>query len=320
MTDSIQTVAKIESPLGSFSEIKRWTFKGKRKKGAPRVSIVAGLHGNEYDGVYICNQLKQSLSRHEKQGSIEGEVNIYPLANPEAVLAGERSAPYFAEDFNRQFGPYSSNTLPHQIAEILFEDIHNRSDYVFDLHASNLHLEELPQIRILEKHKSRLVPLARLCNTDILWVHPLGPVFESTLAYNLNSKNIPAIVIETGICLRINQQHCFQIVQGLLNFLRETGCLRRQDNKPFIKTPLTLNPDQAIIVQAPKSGLFIPRIDLGKNIESGDWIGELIDPVGEQPPEPIHSPASGLLFTLRQHPMTRQGATLARIALKTHEN
>ncbi len=315
MTDSNQTIAKFQGPFGNSSEIKRRTFSGSQKKDGLRVSIVAGLHGNEYDGIYICNLLTQRLLRHKEQGSIIGEINIYPVANPEAVMAGERSAPYFAEDFNRQFGPNASQTLNGQLAQALFEDIQKRSDFAFDIHASNLHLAELPQIRILEKHQKRLVPLGQMCNTDILWVHPLGPVYESTLAYNLNGKGIPTLVIETGICLRINQEYCFQILQGLLNFLREIGCLRQQENTSVMKIPQTLNPNQVVIIQASKAGLFVPRIALGKKVQSGDWIGELIDPLSEQDPEPVFSPADGLLFTLRQHPLTRQGATLARIAL-----
>jgi uncharacterized protein len=321
MTDTTQTVARFQGPFGNSSEIKRRTFgAGSQKKKGPRVSIVAGLHGNEYDGIYICNLLIQRLIRHDEQGSITGEINIYPVANPDAVLSGERSAPYFAEDLNRQFGSQTNTTLPGQMAQILFKDIQERSDYVFDIHASNLHLAELPQIRILEKHRRKLIPLAQMCNTDILWVHPLGPVYESTLAYNLNRNGIPALVIETGICLRIHQEYCFQILQGLLNFLRKVGCLKAQENTPDFKTPQTLNPDQVVIIQAPKAGLFIPRIALGKEVQSGDWIGELIDPLSEQEPEPVFSPARGLLFTLRQHPLTRPGSTLARIALKSHED
>jgi predicted deacylase len=49
-------------------------------------------------------------------------------------------------------------------------------------------------------------------------------------------------------------------------------------------------------------------------VTEGEKIGALIDPVAGQVLGEICSPCSGLLFTLREHPLTAKGATLARIA------
>jgi predicted deacylase len=94
---------------------------------------------------------------------------------------------------------------------------------VVDIHSSNLHLMELPQIRIIKSFEKKLVPLAKLCNVDLIWVHPHADIFESTLGYNLNQAQIPTLVIETGICLRINKNSCAQIILGILNLLRKIG-------------------------------------------------------------------------------------------------
>jgi hypothetical protein len=53
---------------------------------------------------------------------------------------------------------------------------------------------------------------------------------------------------------------------------------------------------------------------VGKTLNKGEKIGDLIDPVQGQVLEEIRSPCSGLLFTLREHPLTGKGAPLARIA------
>ncbi len=84
---------------------------------------------------------------------------------------------------------------------------------------------ELPQIRIINDFEKKLVPLAKFCNVDLIWVHPHAEIFESTLGYSLNQAKIPALVIETGICLRINKNYCEQIVLGILNLLQQTGTL-----------------------------------------------------------------------------------------------
>ena len=52
--------------------------------------------------------------------------------------------------------------------------------------------------------------------------------------------------------------------------------------------------------------------EVGQMLNEGEKIGDLIgsDSVWEE----IRSPCSGLLFTLREHPLTGKGAPLARIA------
>ncbi|MFQ5578548.1 MAG: succinylglutamate desuccinylase, partial [Anaerolineae bacterium] len=72
--------------------------------------------------------------------------------------------------------------------------------------------------------------------------------------------------------------------------------------------------DQVVMVQAHHSGLFIKQVEAGKILEEGERIGKLIDPVEGSVLKEIVSPCSGLLFTLREHPLVNKGSPLARIA------
>jgi hypothetical protein len=173
---------------------------------------------------------------------------------------------------------------------------------------------ELPQIRIITGFEKKLLPLAKLCNVDLIWVHPHVEVFESTLGYNLNQAKIPTLVIETGICLRINKNYCAQIVLGILNLLRQTGVLDTDEPQAKVAEPRLAQPEGVAMIQAGNAGLFIKQTEIGKMVNKGEKIGNLIDPVAGEVLEEIHSPCSGLLFTLREHPLTSKGAPLARIA------
>ena len=42
---------------------------------------------------------------------------------------------------------------------------------VIDIHASNIFLREIPQVRINETFADTLVPMARRMNVDLIWVH-----------------------------------------------------------------------------------------------------------------------------------------------------
>ncbi len=309
-----QCILSIQSPLGPPVEILKHSFAGHSDK--PRVSFVAGLHGDELEGLYICHRLTQYMKELESSNpkALEGEINIYPAVNPQALENGTRLWPFFSVDINRTFGSGHANSLAVETSQTLLEDLKSSSDLVIDFHSSNLQLMELPQIRIIKDFEKKLVPLAKQCNVDLVWVHPNAEIFKSTLGSNLNSAKIPALVIETGICLRIHPDIGDQIFHGMLNLLHHTGTLKTNPPPGKVKEPQLIQPDQVAMVQAQHAGLFIKQVEVGQTLEKGEKLGKLIDPVEGSTLEEIFSPCSGLLFTLREHPLSHKGSPLARIA------
>ena len=312
------TIASSKNPLDTAVEIIRQTFASAKDKPVKRVSFVAGLHGDELEGVYLCHRIIEWLRQLKatRPEAFLGEIHVYPAVNPEALNSATRLWPFFSVDMNRRMGEKNGDSLPAEFARALMADLQASSDMVVDFHASNLHLLELPQIRIIEEFDKKLIPLADLCNMDVIWVHPFAPVFESTLGYNLNRKKIPTLVVETGICLRIHPDYCEQIFQGMIHLLKQTGILEIDGPLPKIKQPLLIHPKQVALVQARHAGLFIADAPIGAYVQKGDSLGTIVDAVRGEVLETVRVPADGLLFTLREQPVTGQGAPLARIALK----
>ncbi|MFQ5716998.1 MAG: M14 family metallopeptidase, partial [Nitrospinales bacterium] len=311
-------------------------------KPVKRISFVAGLHGDELEGVFICCLLIRYLLDLEKSRpeAFKGEINIYPAVNPQAIGDVSRQWPFFSADMNRLFaqevrrarrrpmdlfrrrpsGQPSHRSLPSHVAGGLLDDLAACSDLAVDFHTSNLHLKELPQIRILQGFDKELIPLARHCNMDLIWVHPLAKVFETTLGYNLNAAGIPALVVESGICLRLDPAGGDQVFRGMIHLLRQTGILETDNpGGSKIKTPLLSGPEQVVMVGAARSGLFVRQAELGRRVKRGETLGHLADPLRGTLSEEVTSPAKGLLFTVRDLPLAYAGATLARIALAEPE-
>ena len=312
-----QRILSIKSPLGPPVEILKHIFPAKSDK--PRVSFVAGLHGDELEGLYICHKLLRYLMDLEISNpkAIQGEINIYPAVNPQALENSTRLWPFFCLDINRTFGLNQTNSIAEETSHTLFQDLKSSSDIVIDFHSSNLQLMELPQIRIIKDFEKKLLPLANKCNVDLIWIHPNAEIFSSTLGFNLNKAKTPALVIETGICLRIHPNSNDQVFNGMLNLLHEIGTLNIT-HLPS-KKPQLVQPEEVVAIQAHHSGLFIKQVELGKILEEGEKLGKLIDPLDGNILEEIISPYSGLLFTIREHPLAHKGSTLARIA-KSKEN
>ena len=313
-----QTLLSRASPLGSSLNIVKQTFPAHRGKPVQRVSFVSGLHGDEFEGLYLCHRLIQALRQIQETQpeAFKGEVHIVPAANPPALNHGTRLWPFYGSDMNRMMGPHSGSSIPVQMSQKIFEDLKESSDLVVDIHASNLHLKELPQIRIIEEFSEELLPLALQTHTDIIWIHPMASVFESTLGYNLNKLNIPTLVIETGTCLRIEPDFVDRLFHGMMHLLHHQGVLASLPSDiPSVPAPQVVYPRGVGQASAKHSGLFVSRVTLGQRMGEDEIIGQVLDPVRGIVLEEVTAPGNGLLFTLREQPAIHSGALLARVAL-----
>ena len=82
-----KTLVAFNSPLGVPVKVIRQSFTACKGRPVKRVSFVAGLHGDELEGLVLCHRLIRAL-RELKQVQPEaflGDVHIYPAVNPTAV-------------------------------------------------------------------------------------------------------------------------------------------------------------------------------------------------------------------------------------------
>jgi predicted deacylase len=304
--------------LGSTLNIVKQTFPAYKGKPVQRVSFVSGLHGDEFEGLYLCHRLIQGLQQIQETQpeTFKGEVHIIPAANPPALNHGTRLWPFYGSDMNRMMGPHPGASIPVQMSQEVFNNLKECSDLVVDIHASNLHLKELPQIRIIEEFSDDLLPLALQTHTDIIWIHPMAGVFESTLGYNLNKIHIPTLVIETGTCLRIEPDYVDRLFHGMMRLLYHQGVLASLPSDiPSVPTPKVIYPRGVRQATTKHSGLFVSRAELGQRVGEDEIIGQVLDPVRGVVLEEVTAPANGLLFTLREQPAVHSGNLLARVAL-----
>ena len=249
---------------------------------------------------------------------VDGIVDIYPGMNPLGVDSVTRGIPAFDLDMNRIFPGRSDGDMNEYVASRLIDDIAG-SDLVIDIHASNIFLTEIPQIRINEISADRLVPLARKANVDLIWVHGAATVLESTLAYALNDRNTPTLVAEVGVGMRITKEYGDQLTAGILSLLKELGIYSGEC--PEVREPvISSDPDDVIFLNAPSSGIFIQTAHHGAILEKGEEVGIIVNPLTGDVLSRMVSPERGWLFTIREYPVTDQGSLIARILKKLPEN
>lgn len=310
----IKDVVDISLPVDETFRIRKNRIENRSR--AKRFSLVTGIHGDELEGQYVAFRINQIL--RENIDCVDGIVDIYPGMNPLGVDSVTRGIPAFDLDMNRIFPGRSDGDMNEYVASRLIDDIAG-SDLVIDIHASNIFLTEIPQIRINEISADRLVPLARKANVDLIWVHGAATVLESTLAYALNDRNTPTLVAEVGVGMRITKEYGDQLTAGILSLLKEIGIYTGEC--PEVREPvISSDPDDVIFLNAPSSGIFIQTAHHGAILEKGEEVGIIVNPLTGDVLSRMVSPERGWLFTIREYPVTDQGSLIARILKKLPEN
>ena len=229
----IKEVASVALPVDEVLSIKKRRIQPSGKtKGLKRISIVTGIHGDELEGQYVCYELGRRIE--EQFECLKGIVDIYPAMNPLGIDSITRGIPAFDLDMNRLFPGNSEGNMTEYLASEIMKDV-SGSNLVVDIHASNIYLTEIPQIRINELHEDFLVPIAKKSNVDFIWVHGASTVLESTFAHSLNSTGTPCLVVEMGVGMRITKAYGDQMVDGIFSLMKELGIWKGEVKAPVIK-------------------------------------------------------------------------------------
>lgn len=306
----IQTIASVGLPIDETLMIKknRLIPQSGLNGNEKRISIVTGTHGDELEGQYVCFELPRRIK--ENFSALKGIVDVYPALNPLGIDSITRGIPAFDLDMNRIFPGSENGSMPEYIASKIIDDL-SGSDVVIDIHASNIFLKEIPQVRINELSRDVLVPYAKLINVDYIWIHSSATVLESTLAYSLNSIGTPTLVVEMGVGMRITKSYGDQLVDGIFALMKELGIWSGDTVAP--KAPIISEDGEVSFINAGSSGVFLPSVEHWKNVKKGDCIGKILNPLTGEVNETILAQNDGIVFTLREYPIVSEGSLIARI-------
>lgn len=277
-------------------------------EGSKRICIVTGTHGDELEGQYVCFELNRLIGEHPE--CLDGIVDIYPALNPLGVDSIMRGIPGFDLDMNRMFPGSKEGSMIEHVVNGIFEDIKG-ADICIDIHASNIFLREIPQIRINEKTAEELVPLARFMNVDFVWVHAAATVLESTLAYSLNMAGTKTLVVEMGVGMRITESYGDQLCTGILALMKHLGMWSGPVGE--VREPIVSMDGSVDYINAEAPGIFIQHVEHWEHVSAGERMGEIVDPLTGEVRVEIRSPCDGVVFTLREYPVVDVGSLIARI-------
>lgn len=273
-----------------------------------RICIVSGIYGDELQGQYICYEvIRRIKSNFDK---LDGIVDVYPTLNPMGLDSKTREIPGSGMDMNVVFPGSKSGALGEYTASCVFDDIKG-ADVCIDVHASNLYVYEVPQVRLNNDKIDELLPIAKSLNLDMIWVHPSTSVLNGSLAYSLNQVGVKTVVIESAAAYRINQEYCNKIVDGLFILMKDMGIWKGEISE---KKEISVTYDDDITyINAESSGIYIPSVQVYDYVKEGDELGTIVNVITGSVEEIVIATGTGMVCSLRAYPVIEEGSLIARI-------
>jgi predicted deacylase len=267
----------------------------------PVLSLTAGMHGDEINGMEIVRRILDNGFHRVKRGT----VLCMPVINVYGFLNYSREVPD-GKDINRSFPGSKTGSLAARVAYHMTHDIVPAIDYGIDFHTGGAMRTNYPQVRCVMQD-SLNAELAAAFHAPFTIDSPFRP---HSLRQTASKKGKHIIVYEGGESVRFDQHAIEEGIEGTLRLMKH---LRMIDSAPEPKVENKIIWNSAWS-RARTAGLFQAFIKCGELIEKNQAVGTLTDPFGEFK-ELVKSPSKGYVVGLNNNPVVNAGDALLQIGM-----
>lgn len=293
----------------------------------PQLSITAGIHGAEYNGVYTCMRLGKEIDPK----TLRGTVVMVPVVN---IPSFETRTPFVnpldGQNVNRVFPGKKNGTISEKIAFTVFEEVIRPADTFIDLHSGDLY-EIIPLHTCCQKVgnpelDAKSERLARHFEIELLNIMGKGiddlnatedeqGTYFAGLQSGLTSGGNAALVGVTAVLLEaggggvLDQSVVKMELKGIKNVMRDLGML---EGKPDADVPHHACYGM-YIMRSKFGGMFIPQVMIGDVLEKGQPIGEMQNLQGDVIAT-FTAPLDGVVLMMYTTPVRTSGETILIMA------
>lgn len=287
-------------PTNTFIEIPVFVFNA--KQDGPTVLFLAGMHGDELNGIDVVRKL---IGRDDVRNPKRGCIIAIPVINIISFLYGSRDLPD-GRDLNRCFPGSKSGSLGSRIAHDLMHTIIPQIDFGVDFHTGGAKISNYPQIRCVFDDPKNL-KLGKIFSSPMVLNSPFR---ENTLRKEAARLGKQILVFEGGESRRWDYQ---AINEGL------NGCLRLLHHHRMIDWELPGNKTvflpKSTWIRARSSGLFHISKNSGDSVKKGEVLGIICDPYGDSQFK-VTAPVGGYIIGINNQPIVNQGDALIHLGVE----
>jgi len=295
----------IQMPLGTFpsgSLVEVPIHVSRSADTGPTVLLMAGLHGDEINGVEILRRVLESGLNVPNIGTT---ITI-PLLNAFGFIYSTRDAVQ-SKDVNRSFPGSANGSMASRMAHLINRSILPLIDVGIDLHSGGASRYNYPQIRA-ELNRWNNLELAMAFAAPFSIQAPLRP---GSLRQAAKQMKKSILVYEGGESLRFDEASISEGYQGVHRFLSHLGMAdaapAQQKNQHILKSMSW--------IRSPMSGLFQSFVESGQWVNKKQTLGVVTDIHG-MIRQLLISKKEGFVIGLNCNPVVHLGDALINLGTK----
>lgn len=304
-----QVIYSLQSPYRQPMDIIGFRF----GKGEKALCVVGSMRGNEIQQMYVCSRLVRRLKELERSGSIiKGkEILVIPCVNYYSMNIGKRFWTMDNTDINRMFPGYSLGETTQRIADGVFEKIQG---YTYGIQLASFYQQGdfLPHVKMMEtgfaNHEDMIdfgLPYA--------FVRTPRPYDTTTLNYNWQVWGAKAFSLYTNATDNIDEASAKTAVDAIIRFMVHKGMIETHVSNGCVTE--IISEDRLVQVHSPVSGICKNYVRTGDELQKGDLLCEIFDPLEGDIISRILSPVSGTVFFRYNRPLEFEKSVLYKIII-----
>ncbi len=272
------------------------------KVDGPTVLLMAGLHGDEINGIEVIRRIIRKGFNKPQVGTII----CLPVFNIFGFLNVKRELPD-GRDLNRSFPGSENGSLAAQFAFHFMKEIAPHVDYVIDFHTGSAQRNNFPQIRcVLEDEKS--MELARVFNPPFILN---SSQISKTIRESISKLGKNMLLFEGGKTNNIEEMVVEEGINGVKRLLSHLGMRSFKIDISKDRIPIVLT--ESKWMRSPNSGMFQALVKNGERVSKNDVIGIVTDPYGKFERK-VKSSTNGFIICLNESPVVYKGDAIFHIA------
>ena len=242
----------------------------------PTLLLMAGNHGDEYEGQVAVTRLAKDLQPE----MLQGRVILLPMANFPAAKAGYRTSPIDDGNLNRSFPGDPTGTVTQVIAHYIESVLMRMADYAIDLHSGGSSLHYVPTVLYGDREDPQeMAEVLRLTEAFAapfaLHYRRSGDIVSTAAA---RRQGAIAVTVEMGGSGTVTPYALKVTQEGIERVMVELGMLQKTDLSEPKKTRILCLTGKHNYVYARQDGLFEPSAEIGEDIDADQTAGWIHKP------------------------------------------
>jgi predicted deacylase len=289
-----QNIPTARLPSGTVIEIPIFSYEA--KKEGPTLLLMAGMHGDEINGVEIMRRI---ITKKLYQVDA-GRIVLIPIFNVFGFINFSREVPD-GKDVNRSFPGTKNGSLASQFAYFMMDEVIPHIDYGIDFHTGGKLINNYPQVRaMLDDEKNEA--LAKAFAAPLIMNSPFR---DKSLRKEAGKLGKSILVYEAGESLKLRKPAIDEGLAGMKRVMKHLGMISEAPAPN--KTPIIIS--KSTWSRASRAGLHYAQARNGSFVKKGEVLGVISDPYGEYE-RPIKASHDCYVLSVNNNPVVNRGDAL----------